>query len=311
MRTRLPFIVFALLLAGCPANRVAQKTLQGSTANVPPPMIVRAPAAIATITKLRAPESVLYDPEQDVYLISNINGQMLSVDNNGFLSRVDAKTLAIEPQWVMAGKNGVTLDAPKGMAILGDTLYVTDIDTVRKFDRRTGMPRGHLDLPGSSFLNDIATDGTSLYVSDTGIRTGPGNTFFDTGTDAIWKITNDRAEKLADSGDLLHPNGLDLVDGTLRVVSFRGNELYDLTGGKKKNVRRLPYGQLDGLTHLADGTALVSSWKGDGIYRADGDTFRPILTSMDAPADLGYDTKRHRLLVPQPTANVVTIHDVR
>jgi DNA-binding beta-propeller fold protein YncE len=308
---RLPFLAFALLLAGCPANRVAQKTMHGSAANVPPAMIAHAPAAIATITKLRGPESVLYDPEQDVYLISNINGQMLSVDDNGFLSRVDAKTLAIDPWWVSAGKNGVTLDAPKGMAILGDTLYVTDIDTVRKFDRRTGMPRGNIDLPGSSFLNDITTDGNSLYVSDTGIRTGPGNTFFDTGTDAIWKITSDRAEKLADSHDLLHPNGLDWVDGTLRVVTFRGNELYDLAGGKKSNVRKLPYGQLDGLIHLPDGTPIVSSWKGDGIYRADGHTFRPILTSMDAPADLGYDPKRHRLLVPQPTANQVTIHDVR
>jgi hypothetical protein len=307
---RLPFLAFALLLAGCPADRVAQQTMRGPAANVPPPMTAPAPGAIVTITHLRAPESVLYDPEQDVYVISNINGQMLSVDDNGFLSRVDGKTLAIEPQWVAAGKNGVTLDAPKGMAILGDTLYVADINTVRKFDRRSGAPRGRIDLAGSSFLNDITTDGTSLYVSDTGVRTGPGTTFFDTGTDAIWKITKDRAEKLADSRDLHHPNGLDFVDGVLRVVTFRGSELYELAEGKKKNIRTLPWGQLDGLVHLADGTPVVSSWKGDGVYRA-GKTFQPILTGMDAPADLGYDDKRHRLLVPQPGANQVTIHSVR
>jgi DNA-binding beta-propeller fold protein YncE len=304
-----PAIVALLLLpamAGCPANRTAEPTLRGSAVELPPPMRALAPAALTTITKLRGPESVLHDPEQDVYFISNINGAMLEVDGNGFISRVDAATLAIEPKWIANG-----LNAPKGMALLGDTLYVADINAVRKFDRRTGAALGSIAIDGASFLNDVASDGKNIYVSDTGIVSGPGIAFYDTGTDAIWKITGDRTEKLAAGAELRHPNGLDVFDGKLRVVTFRGNELYELDGGARRNIVKLPAGQLDGITHLPDGTALVSSWKGNEIFRVSGDESTAILAGMDAPADLGYDAKRRRLLVPHPMANQVTVHSVR
>lgn len=307
VRARIACVASLLLplMAGCPSNRKPEPTLHGSAVKLPPPMRALAPPALTTITKLRGPESVLYDAEQDVYFISNINGAMLEVDGNGFISRVDANTLAIEPKWIAAGMN-----APKGMAILGDTLYVTDINVIRKFHRRTGAPLGNIPIDGASFLNDIATDGKSLYVSDTGVVTGAGIAFYDTGTDAIWKITGDRPEKLAGGAELRHPNGLDVVDGVLRVVTFRGNEMYELDGANRRNIVKLPAGQLDGVVHLPDGTALVSSWKGNEIYRVTGKDSHAILAGMDAPADLGYDTKRRRLLIPHPTANQVTLHAV-
>src|SRR5438270_14091012 len=43
---------------------------------------------------LQTPESVLYDADQDVYFISNINGQPLDADNNGYVSRVKTDTRA-------------------------------------------------------------------------------------------------------------------------------------------------------------------------------------------------------------------------
>jgi len=300
-------ITLALLVTACPSDRTAQKTLYGSTVDLPPPLHAPAPPAVAIITGLRAPESALHDPEQDVYFISNINGGMLTVDGNGFLSRVDAKTLEVQLKWVDSGKNGTRLDAPKGMAILGDLLYVADIDKVRKFDRRTGAPAGEIAIPGTTFLNDIATDGHSLYVSDTGVRLGPGTTFVATGTDAIWKITGDRAEKIAAGTDLGRPNGLDYVGGSLHAVTFGSNELYALQNGEKKEIARFPTGQLDGLVHLADGTAVVTSWEGDEIYRGRD----AILAGLDAPADIGYDARRHRLLVPHPPSNQVTLHLLR
>jgi hypothetical protein len=314
MNARIAWLAVVLLpfVAGCPSDRTAEPTLHGSTLFMPPPMRAPAPQALTTITKLRSPESVLYDPEQDVYFISNINGAMLTVDGNGFISRVNAQTLGVELQWIESGRGGVHLDAPKGLAILGDSLYVADINTVRKFDRRSGAPQGAIPIPGASFLNDLTTDGRSLYVSDTGVVTGAGITFYDTGSDAIWKLTGDRPEKLAGGAELHHPNGLDFVDGTLRVVTFRGNELYELDGGKRRNILHMPSGQLDGIVHLADGTAVVSSWKGNEIYRAPrGEDAYAILAGMDAPADLGYDTKRRRLLIPHPTANQVTMHSVQ
>jgi hypothetical protein len=294
---------------GCPLDRRAQTTLRGAAADVPPPMKAPAPPAQAVITNLRGPESVLHDPEQDLYFISNLNGGLQVVDDNGFITRVDPDTMRVELKWIEGGKNGVRLDAPKGMAVAGETLYVSDVTAVRKFDRRSGAPRGEIALPGATLINDITTDGTSIYVSDTGLRTGPGATFYETGTDAILKITADRPEKIAAGRELRHPNGLDFVDGEVWAATFGPSEVYSLHDGKRKTVAELPRGQLDGLVHLPDGTVLVSSWLGEGIYRGSpGQSFQPLLTGIDAPADLGYDRKRRRLLVPSSGTNQVTIH---
>jgi glucose/arabinose dehydrogenase len=306
-------IALALLLitafAGCPSDRQAQKTLQGNSSqlDVPPPMRDAAPPVNAIITRLRGPESVLYDAEQDVYFISNLNGGLQTIDGNGFITRVDAKTLFVTLKWIGSG-----LDAPKGMGIVGDTLYVSDVTAVRRFDRRTGRALGEVKLPGATLINDITTDGQNVYVSDTGLRVAEGHTFLPTGTDAIWKIAADRAEKIASGRELRHPNGLDWVDGRLWVVTFGPRDIYALHGGKPKKIAELPRGQLDGMVRLEDGSVVVSSWLGEGVYRGTpGSHFDPILTGIDAPADLGYDTKRHRLLVPIPGANQVTIHALR
>lgn len=270
----------------------------------PPP-----PPVLAAIGGLRGPESVLHDAQQDVYFVSNLNGGLLTRDGNGFISRVDATTLQTKLKWIESGRNGAWLDAPKGMAIIGDTLYVSDIGVVRKFDRRSGAPRGAIALAGSILVNDLTTDGRSVYASDTGVMPGPGITFVSTGTDAIWKITDDRPEKIASGSGLGHPNGLDAVDGTLRVLTFGDNEVFDLEDGKPHDAAKLPRGQLDGLVHLGNGVILASSWKGNGIYRGTRDgPFTRILSGIDAPADIGYDAKRHRLLIPH--SNEVTIHHV-
>ncbi|HYH09580.1 MAG TPA: hypothetical protein VEK11_21205 [Thermoanaerobaculia bacterium] len=295
-----------LALAGCPSNRQDQTTLLGAAVDVPPPMRKTAPAAVALITNLRGPESVLHDAQQDLYFISNLNGGLQTIDGNGFITRVDAKTLRVDLHWIQG------LDAPKGMAIVGDTLYVSDITGVRRFDRRTGAARGAIALPGATLINDLTTDGTSVYASDTGLRVGPGQTFHETGTDAIWKITAGRAEKIVSGRALRHPNGLDFVDGKLWYVTFGPNEIYSVDGDEPKRIATLPRGLLDGVVRLEDNTVLVSSWLGEGIYRGSpGGTFEPVLTGIDAPADIGYDTKRHRLLVPIPGANQVTIHALR
>ena len=309
---RAAIAVLVLTVAtGCPSNRRAQTTVTGGrhpgTISVTQPV----PPALSVIGDLRAPESVLHDRDRDVYYISNINGGMLTRDGNGFISRVDPNTMKVELAWIANG-----LDAPKGMAVVGDTLYVSDITAVKKFDRRTGAPRGEVPLPGATFINDIATDGRNLYVSDTGMAMGPGVQFVDTGTDAIWKITpssnDDRAQKIASGRDLHHPNGLDLVDGKLRVVTFGSNEMYELDDdGKRRPVMVFPGEQLDGLVHLADGSTVVTSWEADEIFRAKprGKIFA-VLASIPAPADIGYDAKRRHLLLPRPMNNQVTIHSL-
>ncbi len=268
-----------------------------------------APSQPATLSGFQTPESVLYDPDQDLYFVSNINGQPVAADDNGYISRVNAESLQIEAKWIDGSKADVTLNAPKGMAIAGDDLVVADLTVVRKFDRRTGEPKGEIAIPGSTFVNDLASDGAAVYVSDSGLKAGAGGNFEPTSTDAIWKIVNDKPQKIASSpGALKRPNGVEVVDGKVWVVSFGGNELYRIENGKKVVVNTLPKGTLDGLVHLTDGSFVVSSWEGKAIYRGKDNSFQTAIDNIDSPADIGYDTKRHRLLVPHFMENVVSIH---
>jgi len=303
-----------LLLAfatACSSDHADGKTIEGAAPQKTSTLV--APAAVAVIGDLQNPESVLHDPEQDVYFISNINGGELAADGNGFITRVDAKTFAKELKWIESGRNGVQLDGPKGMTILGDTLYVSDVTGVRKFDRRTGAPQGFIPIPNATFVNDLTNDGRNVYASDTGLVMGPGVTFLRTGTEAIWRISGDRATKIAAGVELKQPNGLLFDDGKLLVASFGANELYELSDdGTKADVTELPAGELDGIVRRKDGTLLVSSWKGDAVYRGSrGGDFQPVLLAIDAPADIGYDATRDRLLVPRAFLNQVTVHALR
>jgi sugar lactone lactonase YvrE len=273
---------------------------------------ITAPPVVATIGNLAGPESALYDPDQDVYFISNINGGILDRDSNGFISRVDARSLTVDLKWIESGRNGVALDGPRGMAIVGDTLYAADVAAVRKFDRRTGTPLGSIELPGATLINDLTTDGARVFVSDTGVIPAAGEAFAPTGTDAVWVIEHDQAHKIASGPDLHQPNGLLFDRGMLWVVPFEGNEIYRLTDGRRVVVSHLPAEQLDGIVRTSTGNLCVSSWKGMAVYCGSGSgAWHAILQTIPTPADLGYDTKRHLLLVPSSSSNRVTLHAVR
>ena len=79
-------------------------------------------AAVPAATEgLKVPESVRYDAALDAYFISNIDGVPSKKDNNGFIVRVDAANPTAQTVLVRGGEKGVTLNAPKGMVIIGDT----------------------------------------------------------------------------------------------------------------------------------------------------------------------------------------------
>src|SRR3712207_268076 len=86
------------------------------------------PHRVLTISGARDPESVRYDADLDAYFISMMNGFGSYKDNNGYIVRVPAGEPSQLTIFAESGKNGVRLDAPKGMALQGDTLWVADID---------------------------------------------------------------------------------------------------------------------------------------------------------------------------------------
>ena len=307
MRLR-SLLLIVLALVACQKTETTNTTDTATTMPTNPPTTSSAAAAPQITAGLQTPECVLYDADQDVYFISNINGKPLDADDNGYISRVNPETLQGEMKWIDGSKPDVTLNAPKGMAIVGDTLYVTDISTVRKFNRKTGAPQGEVRIIGTTFLNDATSDGNNVYVSDSGLDAN----FKSTGTDAVWKITGDKATKIASGKDLKAPNGLAATGGKLWAVSYGANELYQIDNGKKTNVMALPKGSLDGLVQLNDGSFLVTSWDAKAVYRGKaGGAFTPIIENVNAPADIGYDTKRNRLLVPHFMDSVVSVHNVQ
>ncbi len=245
------------------------------------------------------PESVLHDEEADVYLVSNINGSPLEEDANGFIARVAPTGDVIALKWIDGAAEGVTLHAPKGMAIVEDTLYVADINTVRMFDRNTGAQIGQVPVVGSDFLNDLhpGPDG-EIYVSDSGMTAGEGG-LVPTGNDGVYVIRGREVELLASGDELGRPNGLHMVGTTLWVVSFGGPSLYSIDEDGKATEVILPAGGLDGLEVANDGQLLISSWEAQAIYRGTPDDgFEVIVPDVESPADIGYDETRDHLLVP-------------
>lgn len=262
----------------------------------------------------QTPESALHDPIGDVYLVANINGGPLDKDDNGFISQVGPDGAVRSVKWVDGASPGITLNAPKGMGLKGDTLFVADIDVVRLFHRGTGAPLGERPVPGSSFLNDVAVaaDGT-VYVTDTGFRAGAQG-FEPSGTAAVHRLEAAGAQTVIADTALGGPNGI-IVDGnTATVVTFGSGEILEIdvtTGRRTRTLSRPPGGQLDGVVRLADGSLLVSSWQGQALYRVRGDSYTVAVDSVEAPADIGYDAGRGRVLIPLFQANRLEIRSVR
>lgn len=257
---------------------------------------------------LSTPESVLHDPEQDVYFISNINGTPFEKDDDGTISRVAAEDLRGELNWIDGATDAVVLNAPKGMTIVGDELWVTDIDVVRRFDRRSGAPLGEVAIPGTTFLNALASSGDTVWATDSGLQQG----FESSGTEAVYRIRGGGApERIASGTDLASPNGIAVDGERVWVVTFGGKELYAIESGRKESVTQLPEGGLDGLVVLDDGSMLVSSWDGRAVYRGTpGGTFTPVIENVDSPADIGYDALRNRVLIPHFQGDRMSVHEL-
>lgn len=262
----------------------------------------------------QTPESVLHDAQGDVYLVSNINGNPLAKDDNGFISRVapDGELLALT--WIDGTSDEVELHAPKGMAIIADTLFVTDIDVIRLFERESGAPLGTRRVEGATFLNDLAAgpDGT-LYATDSGLRAGADG-FEDAGTDAVYRFENGSAVALVTGPDLGRPNGIVADETSVTVVTFGSGTIYeiDVLSGDRSDLPIPEQGQLDGVVRLENGNLILSSWAASALYRLGEDgTFSVAIDSVPAPADIGYDAGRNRVLIPLFTENRVLIRDIR
>ena len=299
------------LIAGC--SRDESEATGDSAAGVAAPAEFSRAASIQG--ELKTPESVLFDAADDVFFVSSINGSPGAKDNNGFISRIRAEGGEIDSlMFIAGGRAGVTLNAPKGLAITGDTLWVTDIDVVRAFDKKTGRPIASYPVRGAVFLNDIAAgpDG-ALYITDTGIQiSDTGMTH--PGPDRIFKLTRSGEVSTAlQFRPLVGPNGIAWDDANQRfiLVAFAGNDIMGWKPGDSTTTTiATGKGQFDGVERLSDGRILLSTWADSSIYVLDGSALVRAVPGVASPADIGVDTKRNRVAVPLFQGNRVELFTI-
>lgn len=303
MARRIPARVALLLaasplLAACAAGPSAESALSG------PP---RPASVVADVAGFTGPEAVRYDPDQDVYFVSNFGpGNPGEADNNGYISRMSADGTVEELRFMAAG-NGVTLHAPRGMYIVADTLWVADADGVKGFHRRTGAPVAGVDVATGrqiGFLNDVAAtpDGT-VYVTDTG-------------TNIIYRIAGRAVSVAIQDTALTRPNGITWDARNERFVIGAGGGPPILAwrpGTSAVQVVGTSAGsRWDGVEVLADGRILGSSLADSTLYvfPAGGGAGQAVIETTGLPADIAVDSRRFRVAVPNIARNRVEIWDL-
>ena len=261
---------------------------------------------------LDAPESVYVDDSSNQIYISNVAGDGLEYDGNGWISKFDMNGKMLSGKWI---KNG--LNAPKGMAVFEGKLYVADIKNLVVYDVKTGGFIKKTLLPDAIILNDITIDRKNkiLFVSDT-----IGNTIYELDL-ATYKFS------VTDSGEHLEsPNGLFYSKGRLIVGSWgigirpdwsteEKGSLYSLNlTTKEKKILAPNLGQLDGVEIDPNKKDIiyVSDWVAGVVYSFELSTGRTSVIATDIPgaADLGLRQSRGgktEILVPSMSKNEIKI----
>ena len=199
-----------------------------------------------TDTLLQTPESVILDKKRDILYITNLNFEPRKKDGNGFISKMDKTGKITELRWIEG------LSSPKGMAIVGDTLFAADVDEIVLMDINKGEIIRKIPIKGAGMLNDITSD-------------EQGNLYFsDTDRNKIHKYSGGKVTEWITAG-LNGPNGL-LYDGSrLLVASQGGNDFasFDLATYTRTLLTE-GVGRGDGIAFTGiPGYYIVTDWEGE------------------------------------------------
>ncbi|NLR79071.1 hypothetical protein [Chitinophaga eiseniae] len=261
-----------------------------------------------SISGLSNPESVV--AANGGYFVSDIGPKLdpVAKDGDGFISYIDSK-----------GKLSLkyfddVLNAPKGLEVINNVLYVADIDHIKGYDISTRKKIFDLNLEGkAALLNDLSrVDDSTLVITDSF-------------KDQVLLVNVRTSDFTILKGNIVTANGVlyDAHSDNIYVCSMGAN--LDGTGkifAKKLHddnatfepVEGTPTGLFDGIVQLDDHRLLVSDWitikdpvKGNFyVYDTNSKNYTKI-EGMRSPADIALDAKHHTLLVPQLLDNKLVI----
>lgn len=249
------------------------------------------------------PESVYYHAPTKIFYVSNVGGEAGKKDKKGWISKVSYDGKILSDKWVKG------LNAPKGIRIFENSLWVSDIDEVVEIDIISGKILRKIKAKKAKFLNDVAIDSVgNIYVSDTVAS-------------SIYKVDGKtkKISTLEEGPELEGPNGLLVIGDLLYVAAWGIAEAdfstkvpgrlysYNLKSKLKRLVTELPLGNLDGLEALDSERFLVTDWvKGKlWIVNLDGSA-KELLHGMKGAADIGYDPEKKLLVIPRMGENLIT-----
>jgi len=242
----------------------------------------------------KIPESVFFDENRNVIYVSNINGKPSDIDSNGFISKLSINGEIIALEWI----NG--LNAPKGMAVFGNSLFVSDINYLREIDLNSQQIVNSYFAEGSEFLNDVEVDiKGNVYISDIA-------------TNKIYILENKVLSIWIDSEELNHPNGLFFTENKLYVGS--GNAILEIIPESKKiNVLHENTGSIDGLESIGNHKFIISDWKGNINLVNENDSISLLLSTEKQnvnAADIDFIVVKNLLLVPTFMDNRIVAYEL-
>ncbi|MBM4091218.1 MAG: SMP-30/gluconolactonase/LRE family protein [Planctomycetes bacterium] len=290
MRAKMGWCAICVVMLGLPARGQAECTL----------------TELWKVSEgLDMPESVAYDPVDNVLYVSNIRGKPAEKDGNGTITKVSMEGKVLVAAWASG------LNAPKGLAIAGRHLYAADIDELVEIDLATAMITARHPTPGAVFLNDVAAhaDGR-VFTSDTGMG-------------GIYCLSNGKVEVWLKQKSIRWPNGLAAERD--RLVVAAGDETGKRFGAEsylraisydKKEITTLidlkPRCGLDGVQSDGHAGYLVTDWGLGKLMRATADGQTAILAQPgQGTADFVYLPEKNLLLLPVMTKNLLIAYQVK
>ncbi len=247
-----------------------------------------------TDSTLKVPESVLFDKDNQVLYVSNIDGSdPWAADGKGSIGKVGLDGKIISVEWVTG------LNAPKGMGMYNGKLYAADLTNLVIIDIASGKIDSSVSISGAVGLNDITIDSKGIvYISDS-----PGK--------QVFRFENGKPELLL--SDLTGPNGLLIKENELYVLDNMG--MYKMNADKSlTKITDGLDGNADGLENVAGEDYLISCWEGL-VWYLNADGSKEILLDTKAQqkntADIGFDPDSKTVYVPTFFKNTIAAYEVK